>query len=427
MLSANKAMIQRECDRRNQFRRVKRAEVDHCTFLQNIQGDLLISGYIAADTSLLYDMVTGYLDRNDMPTVVLSGRRELFQLLRERPHTGSSDRLAIFDPLSRGYHPFYGMPAEKLLHYIQLTAQAQGYHTAIDRILQYAAAALNVVSASYAISLPALIELLRSDDDYISAYALQIGLSNVVADTIRGDHEAGIHLRRILQKLYAAFEDISCEDASTGFTLSSGLQRNQAVTALYCVSAEQEILNAYLKEDIFYTLRRVPKLRVILDGPETEDPESDVLLKYLFSMKRQGRIELVLVSANALEVADPLALNFTNVVLSAHDVPAITEALSKYIWGTYPCCIPVPVVAKPAALLFTLKTSVQWGIGTEDRLRVRADDLLPRQGLLGVSSDLLAIKTWANDNIYLVSADNFLAAGPGKGRLVSQNVYWRGA
>ena len=105
-----------------------------------------------------------------------------------------------------------------------------------------------------------------------------------------------------------------------------------------------------------------------------------------------------------------MQLNFSNVVISGHEEPAITEEVTRGLWSTYSYNYPVPVAGKPPALLFTFKTSIHWQIATEERLRVRAEDLFGKQGFLGQTSDLLAIKTTENNFIHLVPSDRFLSA-----------------
>lgn len=408
MFTGNKAIIIRECDRRNEIRRVRRGTVDHKTFFRNIRGDLLISGYIASDMTLISDMVTEYVHRDDMPTIVLSAHSDLFNSLRHRARTGEIDRVIISDPFEKNFHPFLGMNDQKILHFIYLTAEMQGYHGTIDQILQYASAVLNIIAVSYPVSLPELTKLLQNDDDFISAFALQIGLSNVVADVIRANHVAGINFRRVCEQLQTVFEDVSTEGADTKYNFQNGALEHASVMAFYYVSSNQKIMNEYLKEELFYTLKRVPRIRVIVDEMEFYSAAEDELLKYLFQMKRQGKIELVFVSGNANESADNMQLGFQNVVISEHDEPAITEELTRALWSTYTYNYPVPVVGKPPALFFTLKTSTHWQIATEERLKVRAEDLFARKGILGCKSDLLAIKTSANEYIYLVASDQFL-------------------
>lgn len=412
MLFGNKAMITRECNHQNTIRRVCSGSTDHAAFFRNIRGDLLISGYVADNITFLADMITAYMRRDDLPTIVLSGHPELFTLLRQRRRAGEIDRVMLSDPVERNYHSFYGMNPQQMIHMIHLTAQSLGYNHSMDRVLQYASAALNIVAATYPVSLPALVELLRRDDDDISDYALRIGLSNVIADIIRANHEAGIILRRTCEVLVQIFDDVSSSECDTRYNFQSGAMGNVAVMAFYCVSTNQKLMNAYLKQELFFTLKRAPKIRLVADEMDFDRSEEDELLQFLFHMKRQGKIELVFVSKNAVESSCGMQMNFSNVVLSGHDEPAVTEELSKTLWGTYLYHYPNTVAGRPPALLFSFRRTIHWQIATEERLRVRAVDLYPSQGLFTRGSDLLAIKTSANSNIYLVESSRFFRPEP---------------
>lgn len=409
MLTGNKAMIMRECNRRNAVRRVCSGSIDHKTFFHNIRGDLLISGYAAANLNMLADMISEFTRREGMPTIVLSSHTELFDILRQKQNAGEIARIMISDPRDRNYHPFYGMSAQQLLRFIRMTAEELGYSVLIDQVLQYASAALNIVSASYPVLLPALTKLLQHDDDFISAHALQKGLSNVLADNIRANHEAGIVLRRVCEKMESIFEEVYTAETDTKYSFQSGVQGNVAVMAFYSSASDQNILNSYLKEELFFALKRISKIRIVLDEMPFENNEDELLL-YLFKMKRQGKIELILASTNARESVYGMQLNFANVILCEHEDPIATEELSKALWGTYMYNYPVPVAGRPAALLFTLKTTVHWQIATEERLKVCAEDLYAKQGFFMRSSDLLAVKTTANSNIYLIPSSAFLPA-----------------
>lgn len=407
MFESNKGMVLRECDRLNETRGVMTGSVSHTTFFHRIQGDLLISGYLASNLSLITDLVLEYLCRKDMPTILLSCHPELFGRIRGMC-AGAEEQIAISDSLERKYQPFYGLGKEKLLHFIHRAAELLGYHTMIDRILQYASAALNIVAMKYPVSLPALSALLLEDDDRIAGYALTLGLNNMVTDVILANHEAGICLRRICEKLSSVFDAVADPDADTKYDLQSGTQKGIPLQALYTTSAEQALMNEYLKEELAAALKKVNRIRVIVD--ELEFVPEDVLLRYLFSMKRQGRIELIYISRNAKESTEGAALSFSNVVLSGHDQPAVTEELSQALWGTYLYSYPVPNVGKPPALIFTPRKTVNWAIATQERLRVRAADLFPRQGFLGQIPDQFAVKTAANEHIYLVPSARFLSS-----------------
>lgn len=403
----NKAMIEYECEKQNEVRRVWEGSVEYPTFFQQIKGDLLISGYLAENIQLLTDMVCAYLQRKDLPTLIFSSHTELLTNLRERRKEEAYADMMITDSQERNYHPFYGLPAQQLLRFIRMTAEEFGYSVLNDQILQYASAILNIVSASYPVSLQAVTKLLKHDDDFISDYALQKGLSNVIADNIRANHEAGIALRRVCEKLEILFDEVYIGNTESNYSIQSGIEEQKMAMVFYATAWDQRMWNCYWKEELFFALKKVPKIRVIVDELLFENSE-DELLTFLLEMKRQRKIELILVSTNVQEAVFDKSLNFSNVILSEHGDPMATENLSKTLWGTYRYHYPVPVVGTPPAVFFTFETTIQWQIATEDRLRVRAEDLYPRQGFFTYSSDFLAIKTTANSNIYLVPSSTFL-------------------
>jgi hypothetical protein len=100
--------------------------------------------------------------------------------------------------------------------------------------------------------------------------------------------------------------------------------------------------------------------------------------------------------------------DFENVCMFLHENTVITEDISKSLFGVYPYYYPVPVAGKPPALLFTLKKDMHWQVGTEERLRVRAEDLYGVPTLFGKTVELIAVKTTANANVYLLPVNIFL-------------------
>ena len=155
-------------------------------------------------------------------------------------------------------------------------------------------------------------------------------------------------------------------------------------------------------------MKDVPKIRILLDEMEFAD-ENDELMRYIMQLKRQGRIELIVISQNVKESMKGNAdLDFANVVLFQHGTPTATEEISKALFGTYQYHKPMPNAVKPPALLFTFQRAVNWQIQSEERLRVRSEDLSARPGICGRQSDYLAVKTTANNNIYFIHTADFL-------------------
>lgn len=404
----NKALISREREKLNMERRVFRGEIDYKSFFQNIRGDLLISGQGAADRAMVADLVCEYAARKDMPVIVLTGHEYLPRDLREKQEKNAVDGIMTSYPEERNYHPMYGMSAGQIVNIIRVTAEEMGYRTGMDQILTYASAVINVVMKKYPVSLSAITALLKNDDDFISALAIELDLSNIIADDIRGNHEAGITLRRVMERLEKIFEDVSLPGADTGYSFQSGVMGNTAVMVFYQISRDQSVMNQYLKEELFSVSRRVPRIRLVLDEAAFE--ESDELESLIFQMSRQGKLELIVVSSNIKAMLYDTPLNFRNVCLFQHDNPIVTEQLSRELFGTYQYHYPVPVAGKPPAVFFTLMNDIHWQIAAEERPRIRAEDLYGVTGLFGKSADFLAVRTTANDNIYLIPQDYFLRA-----------------
>lgn len=405
---SNKARIQRECEKLNNVRNVFEGTIDCHSFFEKIHGNLMISGSASNNMKMLADLVCTCMQKDRLSTILLTSHLDLLQLLRERQNTGEITGVMISDVVTRNYHPFYGMSNQQLLHFVSLVAEEMGYRTALDKILVYGAALLNILSVHYPVSLPAMCALLKEDDDFISNLALEKGLSNIVADNIRGNYAAGVMFRRICEKMEEIFEEVYVSECETKYNFQSGACGNVPLMGYYTVSSSPRLMNYYLKEEIFSTLKRVAKIRVIVDEVYFVD-ENDKLLKYLLQMQRQGKIELIAVSRNIREALFSKAVDFENIVFFQHATPMLTETFSKELFGHYQYYFPAMAAGRPPAVLFTLKKDIRWQISMEERPRIRAEDMYGRQMPFGgKTSDYVAVKTTANDNLYLIKTAVFL-------------------
>lgn len=397
----------------NAARHVLEGRVDSASFFRKIQGDLLITGGEARNREMVLDLFRSGLERSDMPTILLTSHLDLMSAIRQKRDSQEINCVMISYPADRNYHPFYGMSAQQMLRFVCMTAEEMGYGILTDSVMIYAAAVLNVVAAKYPVSLPAIVKLLNEDDDFISEFALQSGLSNVIADNIRANHESGIVLRRVFERLEEIFEDIYTSGSDTKYNFQTGAKGNVAGMVMYVCSGNQRIFNSYLKEEIFHTLRRVPRVRIILDEMEFTD-ENDELMQYLMQVRRQSRIELMMVSQNIKAMMHGNAeLDFPNVVLFHHGTPAVTDDLSRALFGTYQYHYPVPVAGNTPHIFVSFKHAVHWQSQTEECLRVRSQDMYAKAGIFGRTSNYLAVKTTANTNVFLIHTSDFLPAVAG--------------
>ena len=149
---SNKGMVINECKRLNAARHVLEGYVDSASFFRNIRGDLLISGVEAGNQAMVLDLFCGCLERNDMPTILLSSHPELLTAVQQKVGAHEIDRVMTSCLADKNYHPFYGMSAQQILRFIRMIAEEMGYGILTDQVMIYAAAVLNVVAAKYPVS-----------------------------------------------------------------------------------------------------------------------------------------------------------------------------------------------------------------------------------------------------------------------------------
>ncbi len=298
----NKGRLILESERLNAIRGVLQGKVSSNVYFHTIRGDVLVSGAAAANTSWVSNVVCSYIERNDMPNIILTSHFDVITSLENTVQCQMASEVVTSYGRKKNYHLFYGMSTQQLLHFIRMTADEMGYGGMTGDVMLFASAVLDVVITRYPVSLPAMENLLRTDDESIADLAQQAGLSTVLVNNIRGNHTAGVALRRVLERLDDVFADIYMPECDTRYNLQSGARNRIPAMVVYSESSNQRIFNMYMKEELFSTLRRVSKVRVILDEMNFQSADDD-LLNYLMQEKRQGKIELVIFSQNVKETS----------------------------------------------------------------------------------------------------------------------------
>lgn len=398
---STKYEVVKECDRRNKSRNVSDGTVGGEAFFQKIYGDLLMSGGYACQMDLLLLMIRTYLQKGDLPVVILSSRPMLLECLREMQN------LQVFAEKTKSYHPMYGMQPRQICRLLNLIGEEWGCSALMDKVLLYAMAVMETVHTKYEISLPAMMQLLKFDDYFVAEVALQAGLSMETADSIRGSKEAGTLLRRMMEHLQVTFAQVAEQDSETEKCLWKTGRDEMYHAAFYQYSQNQKLMNAYLKEELSFALKHSGKLRVIADEILTTG-EDDELVRFLMEMKRVGKIELILCSGNARTILKDEELNFTNACVFTHASVSAMEKVSDVLFGRYLFHYPVQTVGRPPNFLFTLKKDEHWTFSTEDRLKVREADLYEDGGMFGRTYEKMAIKIGQKNQIFLVPVEEFV-------------------
>lgn len=407
----NRRKVTYTCEELNRNRNVFEGTIDRHGFFRNIRGDLLVVGERAGDQELILSLIDSCMEKADMPTILLSGRLELFEELQKRRKQGKITNIRISAPSEKNYHPLLGMSKQQIQKLVSLEAQEMGIGVAMERVKIYTEALLDIIAVKYPLSLPAMTELLRENEDVISAFALQYGLSNTVADNIRANHQAGMLLRQICTHLEEIFENVSAPGNDTACNFQNGIRENISLSAFYSVSKNNRILNTYLKEEIYNCLTQGRRFRVILDEM-TFEAEKDELLQYLLQENSMGQIELMFLAKNPVnDLKNAGDMAFANIVMFSQSTPAATDELSERIFGNYQYYFPVPTAGTPPHLLFTVQRAVTWQIQSESRLRVRSQDLHASPFRFANPVEYVALETMEGNDIYLVRADEFMQDG----------------
>ena len=404
----NKNMIIRECDNMNKTRRVKYGQVSCNEFFNTIQGDLLITGRLARNSKLMDTLIYSYFNKGDYPTIMLTSNKLVAKKVQNSISSEYKKMVITSYSENCNYMPFYGMSSQQIIKFISHVAEKIGYSGLLGKVMIYATAILDIVETQYPLSLPAITKLLEEDDEFISGFAIQVGMSNVVVDNIRANHEAGIVFRRICEYLESIFSGIYKSGCDSNYSLQIGVRSNISGMVVYVCSQNQELMNLYMKEELYCILNNAAKIRVILDEMPFVN-ENDELLKFLMSARLQDRIELIFVTQNVENVLNSISnLDFQNIIMFQHNTMASTDDVSKKIFGTYQYYYPVPGRSDTPHIFFSIKNSIHWEIHSDEKMRVCCKDLSAKKSIMGYTSDYMAVKTTFNDNIYLVSTEEFI-------------------
>lgn len=391
----NREKVSKECEKGNAVRKVCYVDVDYAEVFSDVDGDFLIAGKEADNTRLLEEILLEYMSRNDMPMIIFSGRPEHMEYLERK----QDDRIKVYAPSNSGYYPFYGMSGQHILDLINLAGELLGYKAQMERVLRYGKALMDLVSFRERVSLKAMVEVLEHDEEELAGMAKEMNMSQENRSLlIRGKQQGEIY-REIMKFMERVFQNVYTRENTEKSNLIMDLQNQCPVVAFYQISSNQRMMDEYLKQELHRVLKKVPKIRVILDEVVFSG-ETDVLLNYLFHKKCQGMVEIVAMSKNAKRMLPGMRFEFDNSCLFQHENPAVSEYLSKKLFGTYLYHYPVHDGVQTFAR--RIKTD-KWHMEVEERLRVGTEDLEKDDE----QEEKLAIKIKSKNYVCIVPAKKF--------------------
>ena len=90
----------------NAARRVLEGHIDGASFFRRIQGDLLITGGEAGNQIMVFDLFRSALERNDMPTILLTSHLDLMKDIQRKRDMHEISCVITSCPSDKNYHPF---------------------------------------------------------------------------------------------------------------------------------------------------------------------------------------------------------------------------------------------------------------------------------------------------------------------------------
>lgn len=400
-------IIVRECQMKNDARKVCEGTVTATEFFEKVKGNLLITGRNAGNIKLLLDMVCRYAKRRDMPTLLLTAHRDFIKSLQYMQREKRIKGMMISGSGSQNHDPMYGMSKMQISHLFGIACDELGSEVMKEKVMLYISAIMDVISTKYEVSLLSLVALLRRSDEDIALFAKENGVSDIVVSDILRNCEAGIVTRRIVQKLGEVFENVAQIDAESKCSFQNTFAENVRLICFYQISSNQRIMNNYLMEEIHVILKKLPQLRIILDEVSFQGENDELLLK-LFELKRQRKIELIVISENIKEMLPGVSLNFENICMFIH--ANATEKISKELFGTYQYHYPICVTRSSPYTLFSLKKEVHWQIASSEKPKISEEDLYGKGEFLFRSGDSMAVKITKSGYIYIIPEAEFLSA-----------------
>lgn len=394
----------------NMARNVCNGWTDHNSLFKDLQGSLLMSGVHACDSGLVLDMVKNFMDRQDMSTILLTSQGRLLGRLAFEQEKGTMQGVVISRNDNKNFCPMYGMNHAQIRYLIRVAAESMGCSEQTDRLLTYLDVILEIVSKRYPVCLQTISNLLQSDNEFIYNQALAEGVGRTRSLVVLERAEEGATLRKIIRMMEDNFSDVASQSLDGTYNFMKGVDEGIPLMAFYQPCEDQKIMNTYLKEEIHTILKKVPKIRVILHNAVFTG-DSHGLLEYLVQAKERGQVELVVCTKNVLETFKKTPVKFPNICMFRHGVDIQEEArILDQTFGRYTHYYPKMQNGKIPAVIYRIFCKAEWIMMTENRLRVRPEDLICYDEALNAETELLAVKTAKNIKIRLVPVTGFLEA-----------------
>ncbi len=376
----NKRKIERECSNHNKvLKNVKHKETFKADeFLKIIDGNILVTGgtqNVRNDFIKKFILVSKQLGNQSL--IVLSNNNKLQKDLISLAKNGSTGRIIVSSDEYKNYDVFYNLNINLIADYFSSVALEKGYRDTSE-IYDYIGAFLKVLQTQAPITLSSMLAFSKNTDAMIADIAINNGYISE-QEILMGSGRGGTDFRRLLNMVYNAFTNLTTDNCSTKFNITTSIDTN-CVTYINTNSPNFELLSMYFMLELKKVMNK--QFTVIFDDSSLLN--NSELLKFINLLKQKSNVNTVVSVANVMSLPSGDKLNnFTKKVIYLNgEMPPSDTQLVLNDLGSYTHFDATSSQGTPPKLFFSFLKSENNGITSYSRAKILIEEEIGNEAVL---------------------------------------------
>lgn len=376
----NKRKIERECAKHNnKLRNVKHKSVFKADdFFNTIDGNILITGGTQnIRNNFIKKFIFKTKQTSNQSIIVLSNNNTLQQDLISLAENGLIGRLIVSSDEHKNYDVFYNMSHNLIVDYFSSVAIEKGYRDTSE-LYDYIGAFLNILQTQAPITLSSMLEFSKNTDAMIAEIAVRNGYISD-QEILMSSGRGGTDFRRLLNMVYNAFTNLTTDNCSTKFNITTAIDAN-CVTYINTNSPNYELLSLYFMLELKQIMNK--QFTVIFDDSSLLN--NSELLKFVELLKQKSNVNTVISVANVMSLpSEEKFKNFTKkvVYLSGEMPPNDTQLVLNNL-GSYTHFDVTSSQGTPPKLFFSFLKSENNGITPYSRAKILIEEEMGNEAVL---------------------------------------------
>lgn len=375
-----KRKIERECSNHNKsLKNVKHGGIFNADeFLKNTDGNLLVTG---GTQNIRNEFIKKFIlksrQTNYQSIIVLSGDTNLQQDLVVLASSGLIGKLFVSSDEYKNYDVFYNMSNNLIADYFSCVATEKGFCDTSE-LYDFIGAFLNILQTQASVTLSSMFAFSRNTDSVIAKIAERNGCF-IEQDILIGSGKGGTNFRRLLNMIYNAFYNITTDNCSTKFNITTAVDTN-SVTYINTNSPNYELLSLYFMLELKQIMNK--QFTVIFDDSSLLN--NSELLKFVDLLKQKSNVNTVVSAANVMSLPSEEKLkNFTKKVIYLNgEMPPSDTQLVLNDLGNYTHFDATSSQGTPPNLFFSFLKSENNGITPYLRAKILIEEETGNEAVL---------------------------------------------